>query len=329
MPYGSMLFCQLLRIISEDLESASSRQPTPAPDIGDVGYISKGRFNLLIPTDSPEGLRRFLEPNELEQLEAESPVSVERPAGCLHTPSVQKMGRCHGVSDGFTPLHVLPIAQPSPVTPTLEPSTDFSFNFDGDRGAALVTTGERHRKDYPVRLKPQFEKYIEHNYRSWVQLADGMDARPVLVTGFDVTKDFAVMAYSNKPPPHDPCLDCFPMFESSRFPGRWEWHGEYKPNTHHGPQDARGIPTEFNQRVFIRYHTIRYRTPFEKILASLGGLRSLVLGGNRGEISPKPTVQSGAELPASGDEGIGRQLGPVTEDTGSEPGTTVPNTPPV
>ena len=320
--------------MSEDSEPTTSRQPTSAPDIGDVGYISKGRFHLLIPTGSPGGWRRFCEPNELEQLEVESPVPAE--PGCLHTPTIQKIGLLRGVYHRFTPLHVLPIEPPPavpeslPPTPTLEPGTCFSFNLTGDRGAALVTTGERRRKDYPDRLKPPFEKCIRRDYKSWVQLArekpDGKNARPVLVTGFDVTKDFAMVAYSNRPPPHDPSPCCTRMSESPHFQEGWEWHGEYQPNTNHGPQDARDAPTEFNQRVFIRYYTMRFRT-FPKEIRAGAGPHDLGSGDNREGASPKLTVQSGAELTTSGNKGLGRQLGPITEGTGSEPGTVVPSTP--
>ena len=63
----------------------------------------------------------------------------------------------------------------------------------------MVTKHETYREDIERRLV--FEKYIKRHYSSWVDFAreQGHDSnpKPVLVTGFDLTRDFAMVAYSN------------------------------------------------------------------------------------------------------------------------------------
>jgi len=81
----------------------------------------------------------------------------------------------------------------------LEPGSSFSFRLTEDQGAALVTKYLTHRED--VQLAGTFEKYAKDHYDSWVTFAretgHGNDVKPVLVTGVDMTRDFAMMSYSN------------------------------------------------------------------------------------------------------------------------------------
>ena len=50
-------------------------------------------------------------------------------------------------------------------------------------------------------MEAAFEEYTKLHYESWVAFARqkkyGNDVRPILVSGFDMTKDFAMAAYSN------------------------------------------------------------------------------------------------------------------------------------
>ena len=81
----------------------------------------------------------------------------------------------------------------------MEPGSSFSFELVQKKGAALVTRCFTFRED--IDLEAAFEEYTKHHYRSWVSFARekrlGNDIKPVIVTGVDMTKDFAMMAYSN------------------------------------------------------------------------------------------------------------------------------------
>jgi len=82
---------------------------------------------------------------------------------------------------------------------TLEPGVGIPFGLTEKQGAALITKYRTHRED--VELEPVFKAYVKRHYGSWVAFAHeaghGDDIRPVLVTGVDVTRDSAMMAYSN------------------------------------------------------------------------------------------------------------------------------------
>ena len=83
----------------------------------------------------------------------------------------------------------------------LEPGASFSFELTGKRGAALVTKYQTYKQDALKRAA--FERYTKKHYASWVAFSRekeyGDDVKPVLVSGVDMTKDFAIMAaYSNE-----------------------------------------------------------------------------------------------------------------------------------
>ena len=63
----------------------------------------------------------------------------------------------------------------------------------------MVTKHETYGEDIERRLV--FEEYIKRHYNSWVDFAreQGHDSnpKPVIVTGVDLTRDFAMVAYSN------------------------------------------------------------------------------------------------------------------------------------
>ena len=128
-------------------------------------------------------------------------------------------------------------------------------------------------------LESAFERYTKRHYKSWVAFARqkdyGDDVQPVLVSGFDMTRDFAMVAYSYEDTPIKPgmTIPAPTRFVSSPSFGV-TWLARYTPYTNYGPQESilplpgKGmdtsslqsaqsgeIPSEFNQCVFIRYYT--------------------------------------------------------------------------
>ncbi|KAF9649129.1 hypothetical protein BDM02DRAFT_1963423 [Thelephora ganbajun] len=247
-------------------------------NIGDVGFIRRGQFHLLFSAGSPLGVRQLGVdvPITFEQLNVGPLVSSQpRLPGCLRTPTVRPIGP-DLVGAGSPYL-------------SSERGMNFSFELTGDRGAALVTRYPTYRQD--SLLEAAFEAYTKRHYESWVAFARdsqyGNDIRPVLVSGLDMTRDFAMVAYSNEGTSSG-CL----------------------PYTNYGPQrcmvpsseqdmyflpsrlgDAGSITNEFNQCVFIRYYTKHSRKPwamfFRTELMRVGaGSHDLDSGDIRGRWSP-------------------------------------------
>ena len=150
----------------------------------------------------------------------------------------------------------------------------------------MVTKHETYREDIERRLV--FEKYIKRHYNSWVDFAreHGHDSnpKPVLVTGVDLTRDFAMAAYSN----NSVRMECefsaaVPAVASASLSlwGRWRTEGLVHTNCGPPPPAIKTtsssdsgdhvapvstIPSEHNQCVFIRYYTMRRRVPILKII---------------------------------------------------------------
>jgi hypothetical protein len=87
------------------------------------------------------------------------------------------------------------IERASPV----EPGAGITFELTRNQGAALITKHPTYRED--VERELTFENYIKKHYQSWVDFSrergHGRDIRPVLVTGVDLTREFATVAYSD------------------------------------------------------------------------------------------------------------------------------------
>ena len=150
----------------------------------------------------------------------------------------------------------------------------------------MVTKHETYREDIERRFV--FEKYIKKHYDSWVDFAreQGHDSnpKPILVTGVDLTRDFAMVAYSNNPVR----IECefsaeVPAVASASMSLWGRWRAEGLVHTNCGPPPpavgmpsssdpgdhatpASTIPSEYNQCVFIRYYTMRGRGPILKII---------------------------------------------------------------
>ena len=221
-----------------------------------------------------------------------------------------------------------------------EHDAHFSFELTGDCGAALVT---RHQT-YPEDTGPEteFETYTKRHYKSWVKFARCKgyrnDIHPVLVFGFDMTRDFSMVVYSKE---DDALVSddtiAIPMFASISPPFLGTWRSGFPVHTKEGPLKHSphppgrdvctpplqsggpvSITNESDQCVFIRYYTMRWRKllpMFPKVIRAGAGPHDLGSGDNRGDALPELAVQYDAEHIESGDEDLGRQRGPTTDDT--------------
>ncbi|KAF9781133.1 hypothetical protein BJ322DRAFT_254246 [Thelephora terrestris] len=226
---------------------------------------------------------------------------------------------------------------------SLEPGASFSFELTGDRGAALTTRHSTYNED--SQLDSEFKEYTKRHYKSWVQFARdkkyGKDLRPVLVSGSDMAKDFAMMAYSSNRSTCDLPDENFstPMFGSASASLSWLWRTACSPHVKHGPQQRRppssiappstesraadGPANEFNQCVFVRYYTMRFGMGlFPRVIRAGAGPHDLGSGESRGDTFPELTARSNAE-PVGGDQDPGGQWDPATND----PDTVVRNVP--
>ena len=166
-----------------------------------------------------------------------------------------------------------------------------------------------------------FQKYAKENHASWVEFASNAghgDVNPVLVTGVDRTKDFAMMCYSD-------CgsgLECefitsTPGITSASAWGTWRASRPIYMN--HGPQPsslppvktadtmspgnthAETVSDEFTQCVFIRYFSMLPRKEGvpKVIKAEAPGPHDVNTEGYDGE-GPPPQVQR--------DSGLGSEI---------------------
>lgn len=225
----------------------------------------------------------------------------------------------------------------------------YSFELTGDRGAALVTRYPTFCED--SLLESTFKTYTVRHYKSWVEFAChkrfGDDVRPVLISGVDMTRDFAMVAYLNKGVSYEsrPIIEV-PMFASDPTSFRGTWHTRCLAHTNHGPQQTSpslfrrvgynpfpsqlegtgSTATGFTQCVFVRYYTMRSRGPlFPKVLKASAGPHDLGPGDSSGKTLPELFVQSSAEHIMSGDEDFGGQWSPA-DGAESEPDIVVRNT---
>ena len=171
-----------------------------------MGFIRRGKFYLLFSASSPLGDRKLGDdvPHTFEQLNVRTPeLSESRKPTCLHTATIRQVGAEIGTTVPTT-LYVRLFMRPSATTLTRVPSSPLesgaglSFELTENRGAALLTRHETYRLDAVVEWA--FRRYTKRHYDSWVIFARdkdyGEDVHPVLVSGFDMTKDFEMVAYS-------------------------------------------------------------------------------------------------------------------------------------
>ena len=205
----------------------------------------------------------------------------------------------------------------------------FTFELTGDCGAALVTRHPTHRKDSAGGLEPVFEEYVKCHFKSWVEFAHYKNLRgvePILISGFDVTKDFAMVSYLGHPdnaPLKIGYTISKSMFASTTPPFRGSWRFKHTPHF----QEAESVSAQFDQCVFVRYYTMRFkpllRTP--KVIRAGAGPHDLGSGDNKGDTFPELAVQFDNVSVASAGDDPGGQPGSITEGTGSDPDTTTQN----
>lgn len=241
---------------------------------------------------------------------------------------------CHLVR--FDPLNH-PLITETLVSP-LEPGADFSYELTGKRGAALVTRHQTYKQD--ALRRDAFEEYTKKHYDSWVAFSRdnqyGSDAKPVLVSGVDMTKDFAMAAYSHEGTSlaaertiSIPTIGSAP----ASLWGTWRTRGP--THTNHGPQQcvppssaqvtqtsseptsAGSVSDDYNQCVFVRYYTMRERMGFySRMPRAAAGSHDPGPGSNRDDTFPESTS-------------VNEGWGSAAVDTGSDQDIVVYNTPQV
>ena len=207
----------------------------------------------------------------------------------------------------------------------LEPGASFSFELTEKQGAALVTKYRTYRED--VELEFAFEQYTKRHYDSWVTFArhaqHGNDVKPVLVTGVDMTRDFAMMAYlNNRTHLSSEFTVSAPLIGSANASVWGTWNTQGLVHTNCGPQlcsppspdtqdpasdvdQVSVTPNEYNQCVFIRYYTMRRRAfLFPKVIKAGAGPHDCGPGKNDDDVLPELTVQSDTD-PDTGPCGSG------------------------
>jgi len=188
----------------------------------------------------------------------------------------------------------------------LEPGSSISFQLTGDEGAALLTKHPTYKED--VQLGWTFEEYTKEHYDSWVTFArergHPKDINPVLITGVDMTRDFAMMSYSNND--DDLTAEFITSARDGASPwGSWRTPGVVYSNC--GPQLCRRPPSttrtmdsassgggghtetisdEYHQCVFIRYYTVRKRLGIPRVMKAAAGPHDLGPGSRDGKGLP-------------------------------------------
>jgi len=191
----------------------------------------------------------------------------------------------------------------------LEPGYSISFRLAGGQGAALVTKYQTYRED--IQRAGTFENYAKQHYDSWVTFAretgHGNDINPILVTGVDRTKDFAMVSYSND----DDDLKAefspsVPGAASAIIWGTWHTtgfaHTNCGPQLHSSPSTAGPAPSgddstetvldEYDQCVFVRYYTMRKRLWIPKVIKAGAGPHELGPGDREERGSPEAGARS-------------------------------------
>ena len=200
----------------------------------------------------------------------------------------------------------------------LEPGVNFSFELTEKQGAVLVTKYPTYRED--VELESVFKAYTKRHYDSWVTFArdtgHGDDIKPALVTGADMTRDFAMMAYSNDSANITSEFTAAVPTVGSASASAWgKWRTEGLVHTNCGPQlcsppsltqstsltlsDSSGTDTlldEYNQCVFVRYYTMRKRAGvFPTVIRAAAGPHDLGPGGRDDEELPEVEARSSSD----------------------------------
>ena len=330
-----MVHCSVVLHVS--YLSVTTREPAPLNyfkriQLGDVGYVRRGCFRLLFSAGCPLGERQLGVDVPLTfQPLAVGPIINMQPRlpGYLSTNTVQETGVGLGASMCTVPC-VRSVAPISPSDPNvynrmLGPGFNISFQLTEKQGAALVTKYPTYRED--IQREQIFEEYTKRHYDSWVafvrEAGHGNDIKPVLVTGVDMTRDFAMMSYSN----NGVCLSSeftasVPGVASASVSAWGTWRTEGLVHTNCGPQLCRPpsstqttdlissdnnhmemVSDEYNQCVFVRYYTVRKRPLLvPKVIKASAGPHDLGPGGRDDKGSPlgaRSGSDSGSDVASS------------------------------
>jgi hypothetical protein len=158
-----------------------------------------------------------------------------------------------------------------------------------------------------------FEKYAKDHYASWVAFAHEAgygNVDPVLVTGINWTKDWAILCYSD----NSETLKCkftFSVSEAASVWGSWDKpgfvHAKTGPQLRRPPPDnglTETLPDGYSQCVFIRYWTVRKRSWVPRIMKAAAGPHNLRKGGRDGEGLPlEARCDSGSDMASGSSDG--------------------------
>jgi len=251
-----------------------------------VGYIRRGCFNLSFSAGRPLDRRELGVdvPRSFTQLDVGTILNAQpRFPGYTSTRTVREiLGQGRGRMYPYV-RSVRSISVPSKTSDVcsslLEPGSSISFQLAGNQGAVLLTKHPTYRED--VQRERTFEEYTKEHYDSWVAFARERghpnDVKPVLVTGVDMTRDFAMLSYSNDDG------DLRAQFTASDpgvvSPwGTWDVPGMVDTNC--GPQLCRPpsdcshvgtVSNEYDQCIFVRYYTMRRRLGIPRVIRAAAG----------------------------------------------------------
>lgn len=266
---------------------------------GYVGYIRDGGFHLLFDAGAElgSGERNDSLPQNFERLEVGPIKRRTRPPGCLHTATIKQIG--------------VGGADPLPVVGPVEPGANMNFELTSKQGAALITDHMTYRED--IERKARTESYIKKHFDSWVDFAreqeHGDDVKPILVTGVDLTKKFASIAYADI----KGSLRCNFSVGSPGSAALTAWGTWYADGLVHnncgqslvtqgnqsrgeGPSSQLVAGADHDQCVFIRYITIRKRFLIPMVLRAGAGAHQLPEGNVRDEDAEAMIIETSDDL---------------------------------
>ena len=317
-----------------------------------MGYIRRGCFNLLFSAGIPLGGRELGVdvPRTFKELDVGLVLNAQPLLpGHLSTNTVREIP-----ARGRGPIYPC-VRSPASFSESqwcrrsLEPGSSVSFQLAGDQGAVLLTKHPIYRED--VQLGRAFEEYTKEHHNSWVVFARERghpnDIKPVLVTGVDMTRDFAMVAYSNYG--DDLTVEFTISAPGVVSPwGTWRTPGVVYKNC--GPQlcrppsstqaadlasssnsHAQAVSDEYHQCVFVRYYAMRRRLGIPRIIKAAAGPHDLGPGSRDGEGSP-PEAHCNSDLGSDtisslfDDDGDGEGSPATSSDSESETEAVIHNT---
>ena len=232
-----------------------------------------------------------------------SPPNLNRPVFFPRIPSEKlQLAPEHRYIRASVSFHPFP-SEPQTLYPSLlEPRSSISFQLTGHEGAALLTKHPIYTED--IQRERTFEEYTKKHYESWVTFARECghpnDIKPVLVSGVDMTRDFAMVTYSK----NDDDLKAEFRISAPGITTPWgAWRTPGVVHTNCGPQprrpplDPETDTDEYNQCLFVRYYTIRKRLGIPRVMKAAAGPHDL------GQGSPGSSRGSPVEARSGSDSG--------------------------